>query len=78
LQGMIAGHCDLDILLDPFFLHFPAFREVSPWYPPGTQTDGHSQLDLCSSSAGCRRAVASPISTLHRQPPRIVDRASVK
>ena len=33
LQGMIAGHCDLDILLDPFFLHFPSFKEVSPWYP---------------------------------------------
>ncbi|KAL4145525.1 hypothetical protein PRNP1_013192 [Phytophthora ramorum] len=23
LAGMIAGHCDLDLLLDPFFLHFP-------------------------------------------------------
>uniref|UniRef100_A0AAV1U2A4 Uncharacterized protein n=1 Tax=Peronospora matthiolae TaxID=2874970 RepID=A0AAV1U2A4_9STRA len=23
LSGMIAGHCDLDILLDPFFLHYP-------------------------------------------------------
>ena len=33
LNGMIAGHCDLDILLDPFFLHFPSHMEVSPWYP---------------------------------------------
>ena len=31
LQGMIAGHFDLYILLDPFFLHFPSHRE----YPPG-------------------------------------------
>ena len=33
LQGMIEGHCDLDILLDPYFLHFPVYAEVRPWYP---------------------------------------------
>jgi hypothetical protein len=26
LAGMVAGHCDLDLLLDPFFLHFPRVR----------------------------------------------------
>ena len=33
LQGMIDGHCDLDILLDPFFLHFPRVIERRIWYP---------------------------------------------
>ena len=33
LQGMIEGHCDLDILLDPFFLHLPALSEERIWYP---------------------------------------------
>ena len=33
LEGMIEGHCDLEILLDTFFLHFSSFKEVSPWYP---------------------------------------------
>uniref|UniRef100_A0AAV1TA75 Uncharacterized protein n=1 Tax=Peronospora matthiolae TaxID=2874970 RepID=A0AAV1TA75_9STRA len=23
LEGLVGGQCDLDILLDPFFLHFP-------------------------------------------------------
>ena len=30
---MIDGHCDLDILLDPFFMHFPGYLEVPPWFP---------------------------------------------
>ena len=33
LQGMMEGHCDLDILLDPFFLHFPASSEKRIGYP---------------------------------------------
>ena len=33
LQGIIAGHCDLDILLDPIFLHFPRLKEAKTWYP---------------------------------------------
>ena len=33
LRGMIDGHCDLDILLDPFFMHFPGYLEVPPWFP---------------------------------------------
>ena len=33
LGGMIAGHCDLDILLDPFFLHYPRPHEERVWYP---------------------------------------------
>ena len=33
---MRAGYCDLDILLDSFFLHFPSQIEVHSWYPgPG-------------------------------------------
>lgn len=34
LQGMIAGHCDLDLFLDPFILHFPRRNaEQSAWCP---------------------------------------------
>jgi hypothetical protein len=34
LQGMIQGHCDLDLLLDPFLLHFPRKNaEDGAWYP---------------------------------------------
>ena len=33
LQGMIEGHCDLDIFLDPFFMHFPRSNEQRMWYP---------------------------------------------
>ena len=33
LQGMIDGLCDLDILLDPVFLHFPRLNEKRVWYP---------------------------------------------
>ena len=29
LSGMVAGYCDLDILLDPFFLHYPRLHVVS-------------------------------------------------
>ena len=33
LRGMVLGHCDLDILLDPFFLHLPLTTEIKLWYP---------------------------------------------
>ena len=33
LQGMIEGHCDLRVLLDPFFLHFPDSSKKRIWYP---------------------------------------------
>ena len=33
LQGIIVGYCDLDILLDPIFLHFPRPKEAKTWYP---------------------------------------------
>ena len=33
LQGMIHGHCDLDVLLDPFFMHLPSQLEIRPLYP---------------------------------------------
>ena len=33
LQGMVAGCCDLGILLDPFFIHIPSQMEVPSWYP---------------------------------------------
>ena len=32
-QGMIEGYCDLDVLLDPFFLHLPAPSEKRVWHP---------------------------------------------
>ena len=31
-RGMVLGHCDLDILLKPFFLHLPLTTEVQPWF----------------------------------------------
>lgn len=33
LHRMIACHCDLDILLDPFFLYYPRTHERPFWYP---------------------------------------------
>jgi hypothetical protein len=33
LAGIVAGECDLDFFLDPFFLHFPRLTEQSFWYP---------------------------------------------
>ena len=33
LQGMIEGHCDLNIFLDSFFKHFPRSNERRMWYP---------------------------------------------
>jgi hypothetical protein len=33
LRGMIDGHCDIDILLDPVFLHLPRVAEKQFWYP---------------------------------------------
>lgn len=34
LQGMTQGHCDLDLFLDPFLLHFPRKNaEAGTWYP---------------------------------------------
>ena len=40
LRGLIAGHCDLDILLDPFLLHYPRSHESGRWYPGlGTTQD---------------------------------------
>ncbi|OWZ01751.1 hypothetical protein PHMEG_00026803, partial [Phytophthora megakarya] len=33
LLSIVAGHCDLDILLDPVFLHFPRPGERSKWHP---------------------------------------------
>ncbi|GMF47148.1 unnamed protein product [Phytophthora fragariaefolia] len=33
LAGMIAGHCDLDLLLDPFFPPLSRTSEYGLWYP---------------------------------------------
>ncbi|KAG3077738.1 hypothetical protein PI124_g20026 [Phytophthora idaei] len=30
---MLRGLCDLDLLLDLFFLHFPRSGEAGAWYP---------------------------------------------
>ena len=46
LKGIIAGYCDLDILLDPFFLHYPRPHEDRVWYPGlGQLTDPNSLID---------------------------------
>ena len=33
LQGMVDGHYDLDLFLDPIFMHLPSPVEMRPWYP---------------------------------------------
>ncbi|ETI55759.1 hypothetical protein F443_01600 [Phytophthora nicotianae P1569] len=33
LIGLLRGYCDLDVLLDPFFLYFPRPGEAGAWYP---------------------------------------------
>ncbi|POM71994.1 Hypothetical protein PHPALM_11371 [Phytophthora palmivora] len=33
IQAMIEVWCDLDLLLDPFFLHFPKRTDDVSWYP---------------------------------------------
>jgi hypothetical protein len=33
LVCMVPGHCDWDLLLDPFFLHFLRVNEQGFWYP---------------------------------------------
>ncbi|KAE9264287.1 hypothetical protein PR003_g32855 [Phytophthora rubi] len=33
ILAMREGWCDLDLLLDPFFLHFPKRSETVMWYP---------------------------------------------
>ncbi|KAE9009266.1 hypothetical protein PR003_g33173 [Phytophthora rubi] len=33
IAAMREGWCDLDLLLDPFFLHFPKRSETVTWYP---------------------------------------------
>ncbi|RMX65845.1 hypothetical protein DD238_002758 [Peronospora effusa] len=44
LEGMKAGHCDLDILLDPYFQPMIPTRQLTVWYPIVTTED--PQLDL--------------------------------
>ena len=33
LQGVLHGHCDLDVLLHPFFMHLSSQVEIRPLYP---------------------------------------------
>ncbi|ETI47480.1 hypothetical protein F443_08326 [Phytophthora nicotianae P1569] len=44
LIGLLRGYCDLDLLLDPFFVHFPRPGEEGAWYP-GIE-DGGDPADL--------------------------------
>ena len=44
LSGMIASHCDLDILLDPFFLHYPRIHKERVWYPGLGHSDDSTDL----------------------------------
>ena len=48
LQGMISGQCDLDILLDPYFLHFPRATDKKMWYP-GLGSKSRSIPDLATA-----------------------------
>jgi hypothetical protein len=47
LEGMRLGHCDLDICLDPFFLHFPRKDEQGAWFPGLGQR--RAPVDLCTA-----------------------------
>ncbi|ETK95831.1 hypothetical protein L915_01279, partial [Phytophthora nicotianae] len=47
LIGLIRGYCDLDLLLGPFFLHFPRPGEAGAWYP-GVE-DGADSADLLAA-----------------------------
>jgi hypothetical protein len=47
-KGIIAGHCDLDLLLDPLFLQYPRKGEKRAWYP----------------GDGCRRSPSDLLSAL--------------
>ena len=66
LQGMIDGNCDLDLFLDPFFMHFPSPVEMRPWYP-GSGDPQKNILNLISvltrldSSEPCRDQFRSRI-----------------
>ncbi|CAI5725176.1 unnamed protein product [Peronospora effusa] len=44
LQGMVAGHCDLDILLDPFFQPVTPTRQLSYWTPRVNQESSQPGL----------------------------------
>ncbi|CAI5713797.1 unnamed protein product [Peronospora destructor] len=44
LEGMIACHCDLDILLDPFFQPVTPTSQLSTWYPGAEGGDPQAGL----------------------------------
>ena len=47
---MIDGDCDLNILLDPFFLHHPRIHEERVWYPGlGHNADPADPADLVAA-----------------------------
>ena len=48
LQGMIGGLCDLDILLDPVFLHLPQRHDHRMWYP-GLDNQSANPPDLTTA-----------------------------
>ena len=52
LQGMMDGHCDLDLFLDPFVIHFPSPVEMRPWYTGLGDPQEHTQPDLSPDAAG--------------------------
>ena len=62
LQGIVQGHCDLDILMDPYLWHMVPTRGLTPWYP------GAGPVSSTSSLIDCLRQddAASPWRVKHR------------
>ena len=44
LNGLLAGLCNLDILLDPFFLHYPRPYVERVWYQGLEHSDEPTDL----------------------------------
>ncbi|OWZ16876.1 hypothetical protein PHMEG_0009273 [Phytophthora megakarya] len=62
---MREGWCDLDLLLDPYFLHFPKRTDEVVWYPgiearsaniAGPQLNRREPADLIEALAECDAA----------------------
>ena len=47
LQGIAQGHCDLDILLDPYLWHMAPTRGLTRWYPGAGRVATTSDLLMC-------------------------------
>ena len=72
LRGMVLGHCDMNILLNLFFLHFPLTRKVQPWYPGLKCKQKYSKPDHSAVQVGFYRTLTKPVLDLYQRSPRII------